>query len=313
MYAVPAAQWPIIAATIGTTPLIATCSRNRSPAPANVEPLVAWMRAPAESSSHTIGMRWLSARWRSRRILFSPTAPIEPAITVKSYAATATLRPSISPTPVTEPSAARYRSPRPGIHVVGEHPVLDPGAGIEEQVEPLAHEELAERPLPLDELLAAHARAPAPGASRGRRRAAPSRARLRHRWKSWPHSCTARTCQSPGTPLSSWRPRSANSMPEPTTRSRTVEVTSTSSAPASPHTRGTDVHRHSGDVVTLQLHLAGVQTGAHLRPERPRAPVRSHRAHRTARAGPSKVARKSSPRVLDLAPAVIGELTAARA
>ncbi len=65
------------------------------------------MRAPAESSSHTIGMRWLSARWRRRRILFSPTAPIDPAITVKSYAATATLRPSISPTPVTDPSAAR--------------------------------------------------------------------------------------------------------------------------------------------------------------------------------------------------------------
>ena len=84
MYAVPAAQWPSIAATIGTTPLIATCSRKRSPAPAKVEPLVDWMRAPAESSSHTIGIRWLMAWWRIRRILFSPTPPIEPAITEKS-------------------------------------------------------------------------------------------------------------------------------------------------------------------------------------------------------------------------------------
>ena len=85
MYAVPAAQWPSIAATIGTTPLIATCSRNSAPAPANVEPLVDWMRAPAESSSHTIGMRWLQrVRRACARILFSPTAPIEPAITVKS-------------------------------------------------------------------------------------------------------------------------------------------------------------------------------------------------------------------------------------
>ena len=157
MYAVPAAQWPIIAATIGTTPLIATCSRNRSPAPANVEPLVAWMRAPAESSSQTIGMRWLSARWRIRRILSSPTAPIDPAITVKSYAATATLRPSISPTPVTEPSAARYRSPRPGSMWSASIPYSTHVPGIEQQVEPLAHEQLAERALPLDELLAAHA------------------------------------------------------------------------------------------------------------------------------------------------------------
>ena len=47
--------------------------------------------------------------------------------------------------PVTAPSAARYRSPRPGVHVVGEHPVLHPRAGIEQEVEPLAHGELAER------------------------------------------------------------------------------------------------------------------------------------------------------------------------
>ena len=80
----PAAQWPSIAATCGTTPLIVTCSRNSAPAPANVEPLVDWMRAPAESSSQTIGMRWRSASSRSRAVLSSPTAPIEPAITVKS-------------------------------------------------------------------------------------------------------------------------------------------------------------------------------------------------------------------------------------
>ena len=103
----PAAQWPSIAATIGTTPLMATCSRNRAPAPANDEPLVDWMRAPAESSSQIIGMRWRSACSRMRAILSSPTAPIDPAITVKSYAAIATARPSISPTPVTAPSAAR--------------------------------------------------------------------------------------------------------------------------------------------------------------------------------------------------------------
>ena len=80
----PAAQCPSIAATIGTTPLIATCSRKRSPAPANVDPLVLWIRAPAESSSHTIGIRCETAWWRIRRILFSPMFPIDPAITLKS-------------------------------------------------------------------------------------------------------------------------------------------------------------------------------------------------------------------------------------
>ena len=77
------------------------------PRPRTSDPLVDWMRAPAESSSHTIGMRCRSACARIREILFSPTAPIDPAITVKSYAATATWRPSISPMPVTAPSAAR--------------------------------------------------------------------------------------------------------------------------------------------------------------------------------------------------------------
>ena len=80
----PAAQWPSMAATCGTTPLIVTCSRNSAPAPANDEPLLAWMRAPAESSSHTIGMRWRTASSRMRLVFISPTLPIEPASTVKS-------------------------------------------------------------------------------------------------------------------------------------------------------------------------------------------------------------------------------------
>ena len=57
MYAVPAAQCPMTAATIGTTPLIATCSRKSAPCPAKVEPLEDCRRAPALSSSQTMGMR----------------------------------------------------------------------------------------------------------------------------------------------------------------------------------------------------------------------------------------------------------------
>ncbi len=84
MYAVPAAHGPISAATCGMTPLITTSSRNRCPEPAKSEPTASWMRAPAESSSHTNGMRLVSASSRSRATFISPVIPIEPAITVKS-------------------------------------------------------------------------------------------------------------------------------------------------------------------------------------------------------------------------------------
>ena len=55
---VPAAPGPIMAATWGTTPEKTDCSRKSTPAPANQrEPIASWMRAPAESISHTIGTR----------------------------------------------------------------------------------------------------------------------------------------------------------------------------------------------------------------------------------------------------------------
>ncbi len=80
----PAAQCPSSAATCGTTPDRVTCSRNRAPAPANVDPVDEPTLAPAESSSHTIGMRWRNTSSRSRVTFASLTAPIDPAITVKS-------------------------------------------------------------------------------------------------------------------------------------------------------------------------------------------------------------------------------------
>ena len=43
-----------------------------------------YMRAPAESSSHTNGIRLLSASSRRRVTFISPVIPIEPAMTVKS-------------------------------------------------------------------------------------------------------------------------------------------------------------------------------------------------------------------------------------
>ena len=57
MYAVPAAQGPSMAATCGITPDITTWSAKSQPLPANVEPAASWIRAPAESSSQTMGLR----------------------------------------------------------------------------------------------------------------------------------------------------------------------------------------------------------------------------------------------------------------
>ena len=51
------------------------------------------------------------------------------------------------------------------------------------------------------------------------------------------HPSTENNRHVPGTPFSSWSPRSSKSIPEPTIRSITVLVTSTSPRPAKSHTR----------------------------------------------------------------------------
>ena len=181
MYAVPAAQWPSIAATIGTTPLIATCSRNSAPAPANVEPLVDWMRAPAESSSHTIGMRWRSACARMRRDLVLADRAHRPGHH-REVVRRDRDRPAVDLADAGDRAVGREVAvAEAGVHVVGEQPVLDPRARVEQQVEPLAHRAACRAS-------AAARRSSAPpissarvlARSRGRRRAAPSRARRRH-------------------------------------------------------------------------------------------------------------------------------------
>jgi len=62
-------------------------------------------RAPAESTSQIIGTRSRRASSRSRATLRSPTGPMLPPCTVKSYEATQQGRPSMSPVPQTTPSA----------------------------------------------------------------------------------------------------------------------------------------------------------------------------------------------------------------
>ena len=153
----PAAHGPISAATCGITPLAMTSSRNRWPEPANSEPAASWMRAPAESSSQTIGMRFCSASSRSRPTLSSPVMPIEPAMTVKSYAAIGAQAPvdlAVAGDHAVGRRLLALHRPlgevRPAVDAQ-----LDEGALVDQQLEPLARGELVLLVLALDLLLAA--------------------------------------------------------------------------------------------------------------------------------------------------------------
>ncbi len=100
---------------------------------------------------------------------------------------------------------------------------------------------------------------------------------------------TACRSQVSGTPFSSWTPRSANSIPDPATRSFTVlRHEHLARLGERAHPRG-DVNGDAAEVVPHHLALAGVQAGPHLDPQlargvddRPRAadaarrPVEAH-------------------------------------
>jgi hypothetical protein len=95
----------------------------------------------------------------------------------------------------------------------------------------------------------------------------------------------------PGTPFSARAPRSSNSIPEPATRSFTVEVTSTSPDPASAAVRApicTAIPRRRSSTSSTSPVCNPLRTS------RARARTCSAMAHadRIARAGPSNVARK---------------------
>ena len=162
----PAAPGPTIAATCGTTPDITICSRKSAPVSAKTDGPYSSsdapppptppppMRAPPESTSHTIGMRWRRHSSRMRAALASPVGPIEPPSTVKSYAATPTGRPSTLPKPHTTASAGEST---PGcLPRIAE--LLEGLALVEEQRDALARGELAARVLLRDALGAAHLR-----------------------------------------------------------------------------------------------------------------------------------------------------------
>ena len=198
MYAVPAAQWPSIAATCGTTPLIVTCSRNRWPASANVEPVdgldARAGRVEEPDDRDALAQRDLAQTARS---CAHRPCPSDPAITVKSYAQTATRRPSMSrrrrPCRPRRGSPSRPRSPGPSSRPAAR---TRRRVRVEQQVDSLPDRQLSHRALPFDERGAAHRGRHAHDARSGPGRAASSRGGSADR--SPPHGTAA---PRSGTPL----------------------------------------------------------------------------------------------------------------
>ena len=73
---------------------------------------------------------------------------------------------------------------------------------------------------------------------------------------------TENSFHSPGTPFSEWEPRSANSIPEPTTRSRHGRGREDLAGIAESADPGADVDGHPTDVGADHLDLTGVEAGA---------------------------------------------------
>lgn len=81
-------------------------------------------------------------------------------------------------------------------------------------------------------------------------------------WSCWSQvGWTAKTCHSSGTPIRAWIPRSWKRIPEPATRSFTVEETTTSSAPAS------DVRRMLGVGLVGARRIQAAHVGCFVGPD----------------------------------------------
>src|SRR5438067_10454199 len=109
MYAPPAADGPNSAQTCGTEPLARTWFQKIRPAPRRPGNISTWsvMRAPAESTSQTIGTPVRYAVSTILMIFSTVRAPQEPALTVESFAIRQTGRPSTVASPVITPSAGK--------------------------------------------------------------------------------------------------------------------------------------------------------------------------------------------------------------
>ncbi len=102
-YTAPPAHGPMTSEICGITPEAWTLRRKISPYnPSETTP--SWIRAPPESFNPTTGQPTFIAKSMTLQIFSPNTSPNEPPNTVKSWAKTATVRPSTVPYPVTTPS-----------------------------------------------------------------------------------------------------------------------------------------------------------------------------------------------------------------
>src|SRR5207244_2330179 len=111
------------------------------------------------------------------------------------------------------------------------------------------------------------------------------------------HTWAANNRNGSGRPFARWLPRSSKRRPDPATRSRTVLETSTSPVPANPTTRAamcTAIPATSSRWISISPVCRPLRTA--IPSGRTRSTIAA--AQRTARAGPSKVARNPSPVVL---------------
>src|SRR3954471_10827162 len=168
MYAVPAAHGPMSAAICGITPLATTSSRNRCPEPANSEPTASWIRAPALSSSHTNGIRFVSRELAQARDLAPPRRPHRARHDREVVRADREHPPVDLPVAGDDPVGRRHAALEPADGVIdpGVQPELGERARLDEQGDPLARGQLAGGVLLVDLLLPAAAPAAARRAAR---------------------------------------------------------------------------------------------------------------------------------------------------
>ena len=122
----------------------------------------------------------------------------------------------------------------------------------------------------------------------------------------------ANSRHSPRTPFNERAPLSSNSMPDPKTRSFTVPETSTSPGPAQSATRAPMWTCDAAEVVASALAFAGVDSARSSSPRSASASTTA-RAQRIARARPSRVASRPSPRLLIVWPSKRSSSAAATA
>ena len=153
----PAAQWPSIAPTWGTTPDSVTCSRKRAPAPAKVEPLrrldAGAARVEQPDDRDALAQRQLAHAGGLALPDLAHGAGEHGEVVGDDGDA-----PAVDVADAGDDAVGREVAlgGEAGVHRVGELAVLDERARVDQQVDALPDRELAHAALAGDPLVAAH-------------------------------------------------------------------------------------------------------------------------------------------------------------